>query len=246
MPRLTFTNTLGANVSIGNADGYGKSIVIPSGGATVDLTGVQLESNGPQMEALKAKGYISWVTTENPNIDNDLEILSNVARLRAISTGSVPAKSATAVHASVFGDAVGPVALTTGLTNPTYTRNVTAVAGTTYDGGAVTVTGTNTFDLAQTEVITPVVNTTVAGVKIWKTVTKVAYPGGGVGTHGTNTLSIGTGDKLGVPHNIFDTVGLLLVGTTPEAVTIDAANDAFTPTTTPASTTYLLLANVAS
>ena len=104
MPRLTFTNLLGSDIVVGNADGYGKSFTIPPAGSVVDFTGLQLESCGPQLDIAKTKGYVSWVKSENPNVSDDLEILAgSPSRPAMLSVGPVAAKSATSVHAVLIG-----------------------------------------------------------------------------------------------------------------------------------------------
>ena len=245
MPRMTFTNLLGSDISVGNATGYGKSFVIPVAGCVVDFTGVQLESTQPQLDVAKTAGQLSWVKAENPNMSDDLEILAgSPSRPAMISVGPIAAKSATSVHASVQGDAVGAQTVTTGIVSPVSPRNLRCVFGATWDGGAVTITGTNQFNAAITEVFTGT-NTTIVGVKAFKTVTRFTYPAGGSGTTGTNTLTIGTGDTIGIPFDVVDTVGFCYVGTAIEAATLNATYDTFVPgTTTPSTTTYIVLCNV--
>ena len=244
MPIMTFTNLAGSDIAVGNPTGYGKSFNIPVAGVAVSLTGIQLESTQPQLEALKAAGKLTWVKAQDPAVSDDLEILAgSPSRPALLSIGPVAAKSATSVHASTQGDAVGPVALTTGITNPVTPRNLRCVFGATWDGGAVTITGTNQVNAAITEVFTGT-NTTIVGVKAFKTVTKIEFAAGGTGTTGTNTLTVGTGDTIGIPFDVVDAVGLCLVGTTHEAVTIDPTYNTFVPTTTPSVTTYIVMCNV--
>lgn len=102
MPIMTFTNTSGSDIAVGNADGYGKSFTIPVAGAVVHLTGMQLESVGPQLDAFKARG-LSWVKSQDPAVSDDLEILSgSPSRTALFSSGVVAAKSATSVHANLI------------------------------------------------------------------------------------------------------------------------------------------------
>jgi hypothetical protein len=244
MPRMTFTNLSGSDIAVGNPSGYGKSFTIPVAGCVVDFSGVELESTEPQLQASKLAGKLTWVKSQNPNVPDDLEILSgSPSRTALVSVGPVAAKSANSVHASTQGDAVGPVTLTTGITAPVTPRNLRCVFGATWDGGAVTVAGTNQFDAAITEVFTGT-NTTIVGVKAFKTVTSIAFPAGGTGTTGTNTLTVGTGDTIGLALDVVDTVGFVHVGTVIEAVTLNATYDTFVPTTTPSATTYIVLCNV--
>lgn len=143
---------------------------------------------------------------------------------------NVPAKNATAVHADVFGDAVGPVTVNTGITNPTFARNLSCTFGATWDGGNVTLTGTDVAGAAQTEVITAAAGSTVYGVKVFKTLTSFSYAGGGVGTHATNVVSVGTGDKLGATKKLKagSTLEVYVAGVL-DASTADIANSGFTP-----------------
>jgi hypothetical protein len=158
---------------------------------------------------------------------------------RLISVGPVAAKGTANVHAAypenldnIFQ---GPY------TNPDVPRNLRITFAAGWDGGNVTMVGTNQFDEAVSETFVAVAGTTVVGTKIFKTVTsatKVTLAGG------VETASIGTGDKIGVSSHLANTVGTLAVGLTPEVVTFDDTYDAFTPTTVPAATTYIATVNV--
>ncbi len=178
---------------------------------------------------------VSALETTSSSLDS-----AGVARLAAI--GPVAAKAADDVHALYDNTSAafpGP------FTDPDVPRNLRVTFSASWDGGDVTVTGTDQFDNVIQEVFADVAGTAVVGTKIFKTVTGATKqtPAGVAG----NGASIGTGDKIGTPYELADTTALLLVGTTPEAVTVTATTGAhgFTPTTTPADTTYLLLANYA-
>jgi hypothetical protein len=352
MPRLTFTNLLGSDIVVGNADGNSKSFNIPVAGAVVDLTGLQLESVGPQLDTMKLDGWVTWVKTQNPGVSDDLEILSgSPSRTAMFSSGAVAAKSATSVHANLIGsvgrakllltigtsdidtvvmattggaagnnitvamvgdsapaanvtisrvgtaitihyetavstvadveaaitalagddDIIGVMTAGTGatvlavaddniaatnlaggsdtgntfpgaFTNPVVARNVRVTMAAGYDAGDVTVNGTDMTDAAISEVFTAGSGVVRVGVKAFKTVTsatKALY-----GTHPTAVVSLGTGDTIGVPFDVVDTVGFAYVGTTIEAVTLDPVYNTFVPTTTPAATTYVVVCNV--
>ena len=178
-----------------------------------------------------------------------MEALSLEATGRAglVSLGAVPAKGATAVHAAVLAtSAITPV--TTGLTNPSVPRNLSAVAAATWDGGSIVVVGTDQFGATITETIAAVANTTVYGTKVFKTVTSIAHTLLGVAAVG---CSVGTGDKVGLTFDVLDTMGLGMVqatpgaANTPEAVTVDPVYNGATFTTVPDGTkVFVLLANV--
>lgn len=107
------------------------------------------------------------------------------------------------VHAAVNGSTAGAgVEVTTGFNDMPAVRNVTATAGGTAGDIAavqVIVEGTNYLDEAISETLPAfTLNTagTVTGSKAFKTVTKYTIPTmDGTGA----TVSIGTGDKLGLP-----------------------------------------------
>jgi hypothetical protein len=63
---------------------------------------------------------------------------------------------------------------TTGITNPSYPMSVRVVFAASWDGGNISLIGTDIFDAAQTETITAVANSTVQGLKVWKTITSIS------------------------------------------------------------------------
>lgn len=163
----------------------------------------------------------------NNAIAND----ATLGRAALVAGGTnVATASATAVHAAVAGNAAqnlfpGPI------TNPAVPRNLTATFAASYDGGNITIVGTNQFDEPTTEVIVASAGNTVAGLKIFKTVTSITK--GAVGANAA-TVSIGTGVKLGVvPIPVGGSPVLLFTNGVGEAVTWDATNNAFTATSAP-------------
>jgi hypothetical protein len=170
----------------------------------------------------------------------------------------VPAASTTAVHAAITGSASVVTTVTTSITNPTVTRNLTVTsAGTAGDiaTGDVTITGTNTEGKVITETFTFAADTaaTITGSKAFKTVTSIAIP---VQDGAGATFAVGTGAKLGIHHRLASTAGtgtvrvISVVPATgvqtlqaaPSAVATDATNiegNTVTPATTPNGTTSL-------
>lgn len=245
MPRLVFTNIAATDLAIANSStGFAKGFTIPAAGLTKDFTGADLEELGPQLETHRNAGRLSWTQAQNPNVSDALEILSGAGHATLIATTAYAAKSATAVHASYL--ATGVNLFPGAITNPTIPRNLSVVAAATYDGGSITIVGTDQFDVPQTETIVTVANSTVYGVKIWKTVTSITKATVGVAAVGA---SIGTGDKIGVLYKVSGTAGLCLAGATlaaavPEAVTVDATYSGFTPTSVPnGSIVFTVLVN---
>lgn len=156
-----------------------------------------------------------------------------------------PAAAAVAVHAAVAGNAAAN-AFPGPFTSPAIPRSLAAAAAAGYDGGALTITGTGEDDAAQTEVITPVAESTVQGVKIWKTVTGCSKAAVGAAAA---TVTLETGTKLGLGGNFHLTSATKyqhFKDGTAEAATIDTTYDGFTPTTAPnGARNYLLIAETA-
>jgi len=174
----------------------------------------------------------------NAAISND----TNLGRAALVAGGTnVAAKGTTDVHAAVASNAVnlfpGPI------TNPAVPRNLRAVFAASYDGGNITVVGTNQFNVATTEVIVASAGATVVGVKVFKTITSITKATVGATA---NTVSIGTGDLLGiVPVPQVGSPVLLAVNGVGEAVTFDATYNAFTATSIPnGSRSYVLTVNL--
>lgn len=132
---------------------------------------------------------------------------------------------------NVSGDTA--VVKTTGFTNPAVPKNlVAATDGTAGDIKAVQVIveGTNYLDEVITEtlpVFTVDTKTTVVGSKAFKTVTKVTVPAmDGAGA----TVSIGVGEKLGLPYKLSRNTVI------PGMTFLNNAREATEPTVTVSST----------
>jgi len=129
------------------------------------------------------------------------------------------------------------------ITNPTTPRNLTATFGAGWDGGDITVVGTDQFDAAIIEVFTAAPLTTAVGVKVFKTVTSISK--GILGT--TGSASLGVGNKIGIVGRLLNTTSaLLFVDNVTEGATLDDAYEAFTPLSSlpDGVFNYSLLANV--
>lgn len=162
---------------------------------------------------------------------------------KVLRFAGIAAKSANSAHANYRGDAAN--VWTGTFTSPAYPRNLRMVFGANWDGGNVTVSGTNASDVAQTETFTGTASSTQVGLKIFKTVTGATKATVGSDTDPANVASIGTGDTLWAGTDLVDAFGMLTANGTSEAVTVSATNDSFIPTTVPnGSITYLLLVNL--
>ncbi len=201
------------------------------------LTQDDLRENGRENTQLaKLNELATAVNSSALAADLDALEASSVARL--VSVGPVAAKSATDVHA-LYDDTTA--AFPGPFTDPDVPRNLRVTMSAGWDGGSVTVSGTDQFDASISEVFATGDGVVRVGVKVFKTVTG-AVKGTPAGVTG-NGASIGTGDTVGLPMALSDEVGLGFVTATPEAITLDDTYSSFVPATTPSATTYLVLAN---
>jgi len=116
-----------------------------------------------------------------------------------ISISEPAAKSATAALAATAMTSETQT-ITEGLTDPDVPRNATVKGNASGITGDVTINGTNYADEEISEVIALNGATEVQGNKAFKTFTSVELP---AETHaGTDTVSIGLGDKLGIPYKL--------------------------------------------
>lgn len=166
---------------------------------------------------------------------------------KVVTLLDVAAKSATNIAASSRGDAAtNPITIAAGAAAALSAapRNVRATFGSTWDGGDITITGTDQFDKAQTTVLTAVAGQIVVGTKVFKTITSIAKAAVGTDATGNNTVTLGTGDKLACgTAKLTQPFGECRLGTgAADAVIFDVAASAFTPTTVPdGSLDYSLL-----
>jgi hypothetical protein len=112
----------------------------------------------------------------------------------ALAVFAAPAAAGVNVHAAISSDNAAPV--TTGLTNPAIPRTLQVVFTALWDGGDVTIIGTDQFDAAVTETILNIPGSTAEGVKVFKTVTSISNSLTGAG--GGLTATVQTGEKLGL------------------------------------------------
>jgi hypothetical protein len=162
------------------------------------------------------------------------------------------ALNATGVKTGMFGDDAADggqayTTYTTGITSPAVPRCVSVTAGAAYDGGNITITGTNQFGAAISEVIIPTQSQKTLGVKAFKTVTSIRKAAVGTGSHATNTLSVGWDNVIGIVATPVSAAATLTLAGVPEAVTIDLTNKTWKPTTAPNATNdYVLTVKVAA
>lgn len=171
-------------------------------------------------------------TTWDQKLDAD-STFSDAADLHDMTTAIVEnalADSANAVHAAyatgVNVNFPGP------FTNPDVPRNARLDFSALYDGGDITVTGTDINDAALVEVVADVPGGSAYSVGCFKTITAAVQQALGAGGV---TCSIGYGHKFGLAVTPAKPTGVLDVAGVTEAVTIDSAatTQGFTPTSLP-------------
>lgn len=115
-----------------------------------------------------------------------------------VSPSNAVAGSNTAVLAATALTALAQV-INTNITNPPVPRNIKIVGNVPGIVGNVTIKGTNYNGDSITEIIALNGVTAVEGTKAFKTVTEIDLP---IQTAAGNTVSVGYGEKLGLPYKL--------------------------------------------
>lgn len=146
---------------------------------------------------------------------------------------NIATAAAAAVHAAVQESASntfpGPITNPPGIAG----RNITATFAAGWGGGDITITGTDQFGNVISEVIADAAGSTVAGVKIFKTVTSITKE---LAAGTTDDVTIGFGVKVGVPFQFTANSFLVQMDPTPpifDQATLDTTYFAFTSATAP-------------
>jgi len=140
-------------------------------------------------------GFGQIITTDANEVSVDRSFLAHFQVAAAKATGA----SNTSVHAAVTLGETG-TNVTTAITNPTVPRNIIIKGSAVGMQGEVGITGTNYNDEAITEVLTVDGASAVAGAKAFKTVNLIQLPGK---TNASgDTISVGTGEILGLPYKL--------------------------------------------
>lgn len=131
--------------------------------------------------------------------DVDLAVERGFIAHFEIAAADAVAQSITGILAATpLTDAVQTI--TEGITSPAAPRNVKIKANAATVAGNVVITGTNYADQEITETIVLNGDTEVQGNKAFKTVTSIELP---VETNaGTDTVSVGFANKLGLPYKL--------------------------------------------
>lgn len=142
-----------------------------------------------------------------------------------VSATNATAGSSTGIHEAItLTDATQ--AITTSITQPSTPRNLSVTGNASGITGNIVIEGTNYNGDTITETIALNGTSTVEGTKAFATVTEINLP---VETHiGTDTVSIGFGEVLGLPYKLSHNTVL--------ATYLDNAKESTEPTVTVSST----------
>lgn len=160
--------------------------------------------------------------------------LSVVSTLKYTSNPALA--SVSGVHAAI-SMTLAVQNITTGITNPDFPRTVTVDGNDANVAGNVVFTGTNILDEVITDTVALNGTATVESAKAFKAITNIQVPIYSVAN--TETVTIGTGTKIGFPVVIDNTANVISkdfngsvdAGTVTAATTI--AGSMYTPAGTP-------------
>jgi len=238
MPLLTIVNLSTSDTAFQDPTGVTGMVIHVGASATVTdkvVTLNELQSIEAQLVTEATASRISWTVKDDP--DSVSDSLVPAARLFLFSAPA--AKGTTEVRA--LHDVATTDAITAGITNPGVPRNLRVTKAASWDGGTITVVGTDQFDAAITEVFPALVAGLEVGTKIFKTVTSFARS---IALAGGTGVSIGCGDLIGIPVRVDSAYGMLSLAGVSEAVTVSTTVHSFTPTSLPDGVSnYILLVN---
>jgi len=235
MATLTITNTTGAAVLVQEL--YAS---VPANGT---LATTRSPSDVEGMTSFLAQVAAGTLTYAFTNTIGDLEAgAGGLGDESLVDLGAPVAATLDTVHADFDADEALN-AFPGAFTNPDVPRNVRVDFTAAWDGGDVTVVGTDQFDKPQSEVIADTAGSAIAGAKIFKTVTSASKELVGVASVGA---SIGVGDILGISRSIVGTViNLCFEDGVAVAGTFVVADNSVEPGTVPdASINYVVLVKV--
>ncbi len=145
-------------------------------------------TNGQATAGISINGENSWAWEATFDVFRNVQAAGNAT-----------------VHAAITGTGALQ-SITTGITNPDQPRNVTiTTTNVAAPSGNVVIYGKNARGRSISETISITAGATVAGVKAFATVTQIDIPAG-VST--SDTVSIGTGTKLGLSRFLRGSFGV--------------------------------------
>lgn len=139
------------------------------------------------------KGQVLDCDVKGKRVDRAFLAHVQIAAAKATVASNVNVLAATAQTAAAQ-------TITANITQPSVPRNLIVKGNAVGNAGDVVVTGTNFQGVVITETFALNGATAVVGAKAFRSVTSIALP---VETHaGTDTVSLGTGEKIGLPYKL--------------------------------------------
>lgn len=121
---------------------------------------------------------------------------------------AAPAATGTAtVHAAIALPDAGTLEVTSGITSPDVPRTLTITGNQAGITGNVVIEGTDASGAPISDTIAANGTSTVGGVRAFRTVTKITVP---VRNGAGDTIAVGWGKKLGLPHRVYNAACLLV------------------------------------
>jgi len=214
--------SLGTLVVTGPAPGAHATTHKTAGGTDVLAVDSTTAANG----ATTATNQNATATNQGATATNQ-----NTATAQVVDLGAPDLADIDVIHAAILAtDAGSPYNADA---QPDVPRNLTVDFAATWDGGKITVTGTDQFDVVVSEdfLVPGGLPAQVVGVKVFKTIVALGIAKETVGSNAV-AATVGTGNKLGItPATAVK--GMLTVDGVADAGTWDGTYSAVTPATAP-------------
>lgn len=172
------------------------------------------------------------VSGDTPGTDSITAVNQSTATAQLVDLGAPDLADVDVIHAAILAtDAGSPYNADA---QPDVPRNLTCDFAATWDGGKITITGVDQFDVAVSEEFpVPGLPGQTVGVKIFKTINALGIAKETVGSNAV-AVTIGIGNKLGITPGLAIAKGILTVEDAQEAaIGWDAIYSAVEPTTPP-------------
>ncbi len=160
---------------------------------------------------------IGFEKKTRPNLKTDVDSLeidrAFIAHFQISATDAVVASNTAILAATALTTAVQTI--TANITNPAVPRNIKVIGNVAGIAGNVVIKGTNYNGDSISETLALNGTTAVEGNKAFRTITEIDLP---IQTADGNTVSVGFGEKLGLPFKLaHNTILMAFLDNTKEA-----------------------------
>ena len=220
----------GATVSIGmgNVFGMPSKPKIRAGGCSILVESEDGVIVGVGTAAATATNQTTGLTTDATTATNTA---TSCPAICTVATPAAASANGILATAKLYSDGAGNTISADA--QPDKPRNLTVYFPATWDGGTVTITGTDQFDAAVTcdFAVPGGLPATVTGINIFKTINASGIAKASVGVAHV-AITVGTGNKLGLSAHLSAAAGIMTAAGVAENATFDATCHAVTPGTT--------------